>query len=250
MQKVVVKVGTKVLSQENGLLDVSVVESLVDQIVMLERRDTQIILVSSGAVGAGKSLVTTSTASSKEVEKQLYAAVGQIRLMSLYAKLFGYHERTCAQVLATKMDFKDKNHHKTMHNCLSGLLENNITPIVNENDVVATEELMFTDNDELAGLVAELVGADTLIILTTTNGILDDRGETVKAVCIDTADEVERYVQSEVSDCGRGGMASKFTVAKRLSQKGIPVCIADGKNANVLSRIIQGEEIGTRFIVS
>lgn len=247
MKRIVLKIGTKVLSKEEGTLDVPFLGSIVEQTVQLRKRGVQIVLITSGAVGAGKSLVSLQNIKSEVVQKQVFAAIGQVKLMATYSELFGKNNYYCAQVLVTKEDFRDEEHYLNMQNCLEGLLLDNVIPVVNENDVVATTELMFTDNDELAGLVAKQLKADCLIILTGTEGILDDDGNTIPEVNFDNIDLVASHINPDKSTGGRGGMTSKFNVAKELSQKGITVHIVNGKRKKVLLDIADGKEIGTRF---
>jgi glutamate 5-kinase len=247
MKRIVVKIGTKVLSKEDKTLDTEFLSHLVEQVVALRVKGIQVVLVTSGAVGAGRSILPTHEAVSETVQKQVFAAVGQVKLMSVYAGLFAKHGYHCAQVLVTKEDFRDETHYANMQNCFEGLLLDNVVPIVNENDVVATTELMFTDNDELAGLVAEQLKADTLLILTSTNGVLDNEGNTIPEVTGSNSAQVERFVNSNISTGGRGGMLSKFTTARALARKGIVVCIVDGKEERVLLEVSEGMRNGTRF---
>jgi glutamate 5-kinase len=246
--RTVVKVGTGVVSNSAGELDQDILKRLVDQIVQLREKGTQVVLVTSGAVGAGKSLLSKRETGSPVVQKQLYAAVGQVKLMSTYAQLLGDHGYSCAQVLATKEDFRDEMHSENMKNCLNALLPDGVIPIVNENDVVATTELMFTDNDELAGLVVSLLKADTLVILTSTDGILDTEKKTVPEVRADNREEVATYISDDTSSNGRGGMRTKFSVATELSKKGTVVYIANGKSENVLTDIFADVPRGTKFL--
>lgn len=247
MKRVVIKIGTKVLSKEDKTLDIEFLGSLVAQIAELKKQGLQVVLVSSGAVGAGRSILSLPETKSETVEKQIFAAVGQVKLMSSYSELFAAHNFHCAQVLATKEDFRDEMHYTNMQNCFEGLLLDNVVPIVNENDVVATAELMFTDNDELAGLVAEQLRADSLIILTGTDGVLDAAGNTISEVRASNSAAVAEYITPDTSTGGRGGMLSKFTVAKTLAEKGIAVFIANGRRENVLLSIAQGRGAGTHF---
>ena len=247
MNRIVVKIGTKVLTAENGTLDAAFLERLVAQIAELRRKGVQVVVVTSGAVGAGKSLVSLEGIESETVQKQVYAAVGQVTLMQKYAELFAAHGFLCAQVLATKEDFRDEAHYLNMKNCFEGLLLDNVVPVVNENDVVATTELLFTDNDELAGLVATQLGADRLIILTTTNGILDKYGSTIPEINSKNAAQAAQYVTSDTSTGGRGGMASKFSVALGLLEKGIVTHIVEGRREKVLLEIAEGQVSGTKF---
>jgi glutamate 5-kinase len=247
MKRLIVKIGTKVLTKKDGTLDTEFLKHAVDQIVEMRKRGLQVVLVTSGAGGAGRNVISLQTPLTETVQKQVYAAVGQVKLMSLYAELFGRYGYHCAQVLATKEDFRDDQHYANMQNCFEGLLLDNVIPVVNENDVVATTELLFTDNDELAGLVAKQLNADCLIILTSTDGILDTSGMTVSKVDASNMDAVMGYITPDTSTGGRGGMTSKFAVARELAQKGVSVHIVDGKRANVLLDVVGGILTGTRF---
>jgi len=246
-QRIVIKVGTRVLSREGGALDVEFLAGLVEQIVALRKRGTQVVLVTSGAVGSGRSLLKLDDAKLEVVRKQIFAAVGQVALMTTYAALFAKYDFLCAQVLATKEDFRDEVHYANMQNCFEGLLLDNVVPVVNENDVVATTELLFTDNDELAGLVAEQLKADRLVILTGTDGVLDADGRTIPTVTDANIAEVESCVHPNTSTGGRGGMVSKFKVARELSAKGITVHIVNGREEDVLMKVADGVATGTRF---
>ncbi len=246
-KRIVVKIGTKVLTTDTGILDVEFLSHVVDQIVKLRRQGLQVVLVTSGAGGAGRSLFSLNDIQSEVVRKQIFAAVGQVKLMTIYAELFGKYNYHCAQVLATKEDFRDEEHYQNMQNCFEGLLLDNVIPIVNENDVVATTELMFTDNDELAGLVAKQLKADALIILTSTEGILDNDKNTISEVSASNIETVAGYISPDKSTGGRGGMTSKFTVAKELSEKGIVAHIVNGKTENILRSVVEGKKVGTTF---
>jgi glutamate 5-kinase len=239
-----VKVGTQVLTKADNSLDEGYLVALVLQIVALRQRGLQVILVTSGAVAAGKKFVTT-TGCSDVVQKQIHAAVGQVKLMSTYADLFEKFDYHCAQVLASKEDFRDAMHYENMQNCFEGLLLDNVLPIVNENDVVATAELMFTDNDELAGLVAKQVQASRLIILTSTDGILSGSGNTIPAITSRDYDEVLTYITTDTTSGGRGGMFSKFKTAQTLAQAGIATHIVNGRKEQVLLDVMSERATGT-----
>jgi len=248
MKRVIVKIGTRVLSQSDGTLDLIFLEHIVGQIVELRKMGIQVVLVTSGAVGAGKSLISLLEVKSDIVRKQAFAAIGQVKLMNIYSEFFAKHDYYCAQVLATKEDFRDEMHYLNMKNCFEGLLLDNVIPVVNENDVVAIAELLFTDNDELAGLVAKQLEVDLVIILTGTDGILDQNNETVPEVNSSNIDEVASFISINKSVSGRGGMISKFSIAKELSKKGIAVHIVSGKRKNILVDVVGGEKVGTKFV--
>jgi glutamate 5-kinase len=246
MKKVLVKVGTNVLTKASGELDLEVLQALVKQIVTLQNAGIQVILVSSGAMGAGRSLIKWKGKKNTIAQRQVLAAVGQIKLMETYLREFQMHDACCAQVLATKEDFRDRMHYLNMKNCFDALLEQGVTPIVNENDVVSVAELMFTDNDELAGLIASMMDMDMLILLTSVPGILDANEKRISEV--QTDESVDEYIHVGKSSFGRGGMKTKAHMASKLAKMGIDTFIADGKVDNILLDILAGKDVGTRFI--
>ncbi len=249
-KRIVVKVGTKVLSREDNQLDVRVMARLVEQIVALRRGGVEVVLVSSGAMGAGRGLLAPARRE-KPAEKQLLCAVGQVKLMSEYARLFGRRGVLTAQVLATKEDFRDRNHYLNMRRCFEQLLAGSVVPVVNENDVVATRELLFTDNDELAGLVAAQVDADAVIILTSVEGFLVDAPDggkrVLSEVALDSVGAYQKFVSPDKTAFGRGGMLTKFNIARRLARQGIAVHLASGRRKDVLLDIFAAKRVGTRF---
>lgn len=248
---VVVKVGTNVLTRADGLLDMTSISGLVDQIAALKQSGVSVILVSSGAVGAGRSLLPLKEQTNKVVRRQVLSAIGQVRLMEIYRQLFLNHSLHCAQVLATKEDFRDRRHYLNMKNCFQALLRDQVVPVVNENDVIAVTELMFTDNDELAGLVAAMINAEGLIILSSVDGVLDgppDSPESKMIPEIDPADpKWEQYILPSRSSFGRGGMHTKFRIAGKAAKVGIATYIANGRRAQVLTGILRGDPVGTLF---
>lgn len=253
VKRVVVKIGTNVLTTESGELDLSVIQSTVNQIAELKKEGISVILVSSGAVGAGKSLYKLTKTTDETIQRQVYSSIGQVKLMNIYSEMFLKHQLYCAQVLATKEDFLGTEHYKNMKNCFKGLLNDQVIPIVNENDVVSLKELMFTDNDELAGLTAFLIKADALLLLTNVDGLYTGNpelptSELIKEVVIGENDEeVENYILSAKSTGGRGGMRSKFDTARRCAEKGINTFILNGKQTNGIVKTLHGENLGTRF---
>ena len=244
-KRIVVKVGTKVLSKKDGTLDPRILKHLVEQISALKKKGIQVILVTSGAVGTGRGLLAAKD-SSYIPQKQMFAAVGQVKLMGMYADLFGKHGYLCAQVLVTKEDFRDRQHYVNMKNCFEKLLHESVIPIVNENDVIVVVDLVFTDNDELAGLVAAQLQVDAVVILTSVDGVLVD-GQTDPEIGVSNATSVKKHITSEKSVGGRGGMLTKFNVALKLAKQGIITHIVNGKKANSLVDVIAGKRIGTRF---
>jgi glutamate 5-kinase len=170
---VTIKVGSNVITNSQGFPDEGVIQSISKQINALREEGHQVLLVSSGAVAAGRSLYQFSKKTDTVVQRQVLAAIGQVKLISLYKDIFEKQRIICSQVLVTKEDFKSRHHYLNMKNCLTALLNNHIVPVINENDVISVTELMFTDNDELAGLVSAMMNADKLIILTNVDGVYD-----------------------------------------------------------------------------
>lgn len=247
MKRIVVKVGTNVLANEDGSLDKLIFREIVVQLVKLKQRGWSPILVSSGAVGAGKSILGKSEIADEAIRRQVFSAVGQTTLMKRYFELFIEYDVVCAQVLATKEDFSEGEHYQNMINCFEGLLEQGIVPIVNENDVVSLTELMFTDNDELAGLTARMVGAAKLIILSNVDGIYDSDRKVVHHVPFGDA-TIRSYISTEKSGFGRGGMFSKYEIATLCASQGIETYIANGKQDNVVLDLLDDRVLGTRFL--
>ena len=251
-KRIIVKIGSNVLTQDNGLPDTARIQHLVEQLATLKKQGREVIVVSSGAVASGRSLVKVSDKADAVTSRQLLAAVGQVKLLSTYAELFSQHSLVCAQVLVTKEDFRDRVHYLNMQNCFGALLQNNIIPIVNENDVISVTELMFTDNDELAGLIASMLNADALLILSNVNGIYtgdpkDPSSELLREI-EPTTTSFSSFVTTQRSQFGRGGMITKCHMAHKVAQLGIAVHIANGKTENVLPKLLSGEVENTRFI--
>lgn len=250
-KRLVVKVGTNVLAREDGLLDITSISQLVDDIAALKARGVDVILVSSGAVGAGRSMMEVPQGLNKVVRRQVLSAIGQVRLMEIYRQLFSNQQLFCAQVLATKEDFRDRQHYINMQNCFLALLRDRIIPVVNENDVVAVTELMFTDNDELAGLVAAMTNADGLVILSSVSGVFDGPPDDAKSRVIKEIDphdkEWQKVIQPSRSSFGRGGMLTKFRIAQKAAKVGIPTFIGNGRQPAILLDLVDGNFAGTRF---
>ncbi|NIM70426.1 MAG: glutamate 5-kinase [Xanthomonadales bacterium] len=249
-KRIVVKTGSRVLCNDAGALDIPVLQGLVAQMAALRDRGWEVLLVSSGAVAAGGARPGTQRLQRADpvTRRQVLAAAGQVYLMQTYQDLFGQHGVTVAQVLASKSDFQTRNHYLNMRNCIQGILAAGIVPIVNENDVVAITELMFTDNDELAGLLAGMVNADLLCLLSTVSGVYaSGQDETVIARWDEQRHRIDDVVNSGTSKLGRGGMHSKLAVARKTAALGTEVCIAHGQSANVLIDLAEGKPLGTRF---
>ena len=250
-RRLVVKIGSNVLTQPDGLPDVARQTDLVAQIAALKHAGLEVVVVSSGAVAAGRSLITLPGRADAVRSRQLLAAVGQVRLLSRYAEMLAAHDLLCAQVLVTKEDFRDRQHYLHMRNCFQDLLQQSVIPIVNENDVISVTELMFTDNDELAGLVASMLNADALLILSNVDGIFDGdpaRPDAQLIGRIAPADtNLAGYVQATRSQFGRGGMLTKCSIAQKVARLGISVHIANGKTPGILPALLTGTALSTWF---
>lgn len=250
-KRVVIKVGTKVICDENGVLSIDRLKIISEQIIKLKNDDYEVILVSSGAMGTGKALLKTNQMLSDISKKQLYSAVGQPHLIEQYSQIFRVNNYLCAQVLATKEDFRDRIHFFNMRNCLETLLHDDIIPVMNENDVVSIEELTFTDNDELAGLVASMLDVDKLIILSSVDGLMgkvEDIEKIVDVVERDDQEKLLKLITPDKSEAGRGGMTTKYRVAKNLANQGIEVVITSGFSDDAILDAVNDEGRGTRFI--
>ena len=237
MKRIVVKVGSNVLTRNDGKLDVTRMSAIVDQLVWLRRHDYEIILVSSGAVSAGRDELHPDHELDSVEQRQLFSAMGQVKLMTLYYDLFREYNIKVGQVLTTKDNFENEDSYQNQERCISTMLEKGVLPIVNENDTVCLTELMFTDNDELSGLIAEMMQAETLVLLTNVDGIYngdpkDPNTRIIPSVYYDR--DISEYASDEKSSNGRGGMASKAKTAHEIANKGIRVIIANGNTPNIL----------------
>ena len=245
MERIVVKVGSNVLTRSDGTLDVTRVSSLVDQVVALKSRGKDVIIVSSGAVACGRSILGPETELDSVEQRQIYSAVGQVRLMDLYNTLFGNYGLHIGQVLTTKENFATDRAYSNQKGCMEAMLRSGVIPIVNENDTVSITELMFTDNDELSGLIATMMDARTLVILSNVDGILNDDPSTPGARVIPLVrpkDNLDPYILPTRSTSGRGGMESKCRIAREVASKGIRVIIANGKTEGILPALLSERE--------
>ena len=253
-KRIVIKVGTNVMTNRDNRIVGPILKGIVRQIAELYEREIICVLVSSGSAIAGKEILGEISIQEESRRRQVYSAVGQPRMMRHYYSLFHDYGMRCAQVLATKRDFSEGKHRDNMINCYEGLLSEGVTPIANEDDAVSLTMSMFSDNDELASLVAELINADMMIILTDIDGLYtghpeDPGSELLNHVKVE--ENVEQYVhESNKGEAeGRGGMGSKLKVAKGTASKNIPTYIANGKRENVIIDIVDGKEVGTRFSI-
>jgi len=252
---VVVKVGSAVLTSEKGL-DTSVVGRLVDQIAALRDRGLEVVLVSSGAVAAGRMRIRQSLPDASKIDfaelpsRQAASSIGQSRLMHAYDEAFSRYGKTVAQILLTREDLKSRARFRNARNTLRRLLDWGVIPIVNENDTVAVAELKFGDNDTLASLMVDLVGADLFVNLTSADGVFDKNPDKhPDAACVGMIEDIESLDIEVMCDgktsVGSGGMYSKLRAARRAAQLGVPTLIVSGKSPLALERIFAGEALGT-----
>ncbi len=250
-KRIVVKAGSKVLVQNTGRPDKRRLKLLVDEISQLQNGGDEVVFVSSGAVGAGLDALGMKTRPKAMPDLQMAAAVGQIRLMSVYDELFGVNKCGIGQVLLTHDALKHRERHLNARNTLLNLIANRIIPIINENDTISTEEIKFGDNDVLAALVAILVDADALVLLSSTDGLRQpgSNGRTRRVSFIEEVDDdVLALVADKQDNLSSGGMASKLQSAQIAAKNGIPVVIANGRKTGVLSRIFEGRNEGTLLL--
>jgi glutamate 5-kinase len=249
--RLVVKLGTGVLTDSHKRPDLLQLEQIVAQVATLRKAGKEVILVTSGAVGAGMGVLGLEKRPTELAQLQACAAVGQSRLMTTYAQLFGRHGLNVAQVLLTHDDLEHHERHLNARNTLVTLLGRGVVPIINENDAVSFTEIKFGDNDKLSALVASLLPADLLVILTTVDGVIENFGKanpkTISVIeKIDTA--LEKIAGGTDSNTAVGGMKSKIEAAKIAVRSGIPLVIASGRKKSVLAKILDAEDEGTLFV--
>ena len=254
MKRIAVKIGSNVLTRKDGTLDITRMSALVDQVAELHHAGMEIVLISSGAVASGRSEVKVGKKLDSVSARQLYSAVGQAKLINRYYELFREHGLKCGQVLTTKENFGSRTHYLNQKHCMEVMLEHGVIPIVNENDTISVTELMFTDNDELSGLIATMMGMDALIILSNIDGIYNgnpaDPASRVIPVVERGKTDLASYVQTGRSSFGRGGMLTKCHIAQKVADEGILVVIANGKRSNILVDLLKDPETipCTRFL--
>lgn len=256
LKRIVVKVGSNVLTRKDGSLDVTRMSALVDQIAEVRRMGTEVVLVSSGAVASGRSELgdgfrchgrkSSQMKSLDSVgQRQLYSAVGQAKLINRYYEMFRDHGISVGQVLTTKESLSTRQDYLNQRNCMMVMLQCGVLPIVNENDTISVTELMFTDNDELSGLVATMMGADALVILSNIDGIYTGAPSEPGAELIHKVmpgQDLSQYIRTEKSGFGRGGMLTKNRIASKVAEEGTTVIIANGKRENILVDIAKGTD--------
>ena len=252
VRRVVVKVGSGLITARDAGLDAARIAALADELSAVMARGKEVVLVSSGAIVAGMARLGLRERPRSIPEKQAAAAVGQSALMQHYETAFARHRRPVAQILLTQADVSARARYLNARNTLVTLLGFGVLPIINENDTVAVEEIKFGDNDNLSALVAQLVDADLLVLLTDVDGLYDaDPLREPNARKLDTVEavtpEIERLVWADASRTAVGGMATKLQAAQKAAASGIPMVIASGRDAGALTRLLKGEPVGTWF---
>jgi len=251
VKRLVVKLGTGVLTDSRKQLDLAQMGQLAAQFAAQRQAGRELVLVTSGAVGAGMGALGYDKRPTEVAELQACAAVGQSRLMAVYENLFSEYGLHVAQVLLTHEDLQNKDRHRNARNTLLTLLQRGVIPVINENDAVSTTELKFGDNDTLSALVAALLPADLLIILTTVDGVIEHFGKPNARTLsrVERIDEtLERTAGGTDSATAIGGMKSKIQAARIVGRCGIPMVIASGRKPNALVEILAGAEEGTLFV--
>ncbi len=254
-KRIAIKIGSNVLAAKEGGLDLDRIKQLVSQISTLHKKGFEIILISSGAVAAGRSQIKDDKLDAVSA-RQLFSAIGQAKLINHYYDFFKEQGIICGQVLTTKESLGTRSHYLNQRNCMEVMLQHGVVPIVNENDTISVTELMFTDNDELSGMVATMMDASRLIILSNIDGIYDGNpSEPTSSVIREVFPgkrDLSAYIQTSKSSFGRGGMQTKTNIASKVADEGLEVIIANGKKDDILLKLLTSQEevICTRFLPS
>ena len=253
MKRIVVKVGSNVLTTDSGKLDITRMSSLVDQIAWLRWHGYEVILVSSGAVACGRRELQVDHHLDSVEQRQLFSAMGQVKLVNLYYDLFREYNIHIGQVLTMKSNFQTPEQYRNQQACMEVMLQNGVIPVVNENDTVCVTELMFTDNDELSGLIAQMMKAEALILLSNIDGIYtgnpsDPESEVIRSVA--PGESLDKYILPSKSSAGSGGMESKYNTACQTAEAGIKVIIANGNRPDILRLLLENPEetVHTEFL--
>jgi glutamate 5-kinase len=254
VRRIVVKIGTRVLTHDDGTLALGRLFSLVEELAAVHRQAREVLLVSSGAVGLGREALMAATVPTDLADRQAFAAVGQSRLVNLYQQALAHKNIVVGQILLTQQDFRYPERLANLRRSLGALLTLRVLPIINENDVVATDELVITpsrqsfgDNDELSALVATHLGAELLVILSSVDGVFDkDPRQHADAGLLSLVDHPASVpADNNAAEGGRGGMGTKLRAAAMAQGKGCHVVIASGRRHGVLRSVLSGESVGS-----
>lgn len=245
-KRIVIKIGTRVITHSDGTLDFAQIEKLAGDIAFLKQKGLQIIIVTSGAIGAGIARFGLNKRPEDLSQLQACAAVGQSELMHRYSEVFKKKGFIVAQVLLTAPDLRSRMRYLNARNTVFSLLERNVIPIVNENDTVGVDEIKFGDNDRLSALVTNLIQADLLVMLSDVSGLYDDKGKLIKEIDKIT-NGIEKFCKKKETMLSTGGMITKIEAAKIVARAGEATIIANGREENVITDIFRGRNIGTFF---
>lgn len=249
VRSIVVKLGTQLLSDKDGRLDAAFIATIASQVAVLRERGIRATIVSSGAVGAGLRELNLPKRPTDLAKLQAVAAVGQRRLMDVWAAAFAAHQMPVAQILLTRDDIDDRVRFLNVRNTIHAIHELGSVPILNENDTISTDELVkisFGDNDILAAMVTHALRADLLVLLSVVDGVLDAEGKPQRL--IERVEGARELVRTDKSALGKGGMNSKLEAARMVTESGEAMVIADGRMTDILPRVLGGEELGTLFV--
>ncbi|MBQ8924431.1 MAG: glutamate 5-kinase [Lachnospiraceae bacterium] len=255
-KKIVIKIGSSsLMHDETGLVNFRKLEKLVRIICDLKNQDKDVILVSSGAIAVGRQTIGLTTKPKTVSLKQACASVGQAQLMMMYQKLFMEYNHLAAQVLLTFDAITNEERRRNAENALNEILQQGIIPIVNENDTVATEEIEFGDNDTLSAIVAHLINADLLIILSDIDGLYTDdphkNPDAKKLSVVDIIDErIDNMAKGAVTSYGTGGMSTKISAARIATDSGADMAILNANNLDIINQFMDGEDVGTLFLAN
>ena len=255
-KRIVIKVGSRILTSKNFRLDKAWIKNLVAQIAALINKDIEVILVTSGAIGAGMGMLGLDLRPGLLPQQQAAAAIGQSQLMKIYDTFFKHHNILSAQILLTREDLSNRKRYLNAKNTLFTLLTYKTVPIINENDTVSVDEIKFGDNDRLSALVANLMQAGLLIILSDVDGLYAaapkrkefQKKRDVISIVEEIGPWTEKMASASISKLGTGGMVSKIEAAKICSTAGVSCIVANGRVPDILRRILDGENIGTLFL--
>ena len=252
-KKIVVKVGTSLLAYDNGKINLQRMEKLVRVLADLHNSGREVVLVSSGAVAMGIGMLGMEDKPDNLVKKQAMAAIGQVGLLRLYQKFFDEYNKTVAQVLLTRDGIENSLRRKNARNTLNELIEMGIIPVVNENDTVSTQEIEFGDNDTLSAVVANLIQADLLMILTNTDGVFTADPHIYHSArkvpkVMKASDDLRDINLEGSSKMGSGGMASKIAAAELCREHNVDVIIANGADPATIMDVLEGKDLGTFFV--
>ena len=253
IQRIVIKVGTSTLTDENGQLDLQKMKKIVVEISNLQDKGFDVILVSSGAVGAGMGLLEIEERPKLLSEKQMLSAVGQVTLMQVYQTFFKKYDKLIGQLLLTKGEFSNRKRYLNVRNVCNAFLDKKIIPIINENDAIVSDELKVGDNDTMSALVSGLIDADLLIILSDIDGLYNKNPRKYEDANLinmvgDINEDIKNMAGAEGSKFGTGGMITKIVAAEMVTKIGTSLVIASGDDPRNITRIVEKENIGTLFV--